>query len=145
MYDPFEFVKVEKRDGRDWYVVNPGDVIPPTVERILECLKVRWVLPEELINPADPDPSRAAKAMVDQAYAVSVDAWGAALAARVQSVDIGPRTTKEAKALAETLAQFNNNRASALAIAWSWFKRALALKVGVGVLLHITKDLTYKE
>lgn len=44
---------------------------------------------------------------------------------------------------AETIQDWNS--AEALAFAESWFKRALALKVGPPVQIHILKDLNYRR
>lgn len=110
MYDPQKLCTTEKRDGKQWHVANPADVIPPTLKRIQEVLATKWQikLPDELINLKDDDPSIAAKGVVQEC---------AALLANGQEYTA----------------------------AWVWFKRALSLKVGRTVLLHITRDEQYRE
>jgi hypothetical protein len=67
-YDPMSLVKEVSHDGkRVQFIVDPGDVLPPTVERIRQVLQTPWVLPEELINLNDIDPSIVPKHFVERA------------------------------------------------------------------------------
>ncbi len=129
MYDP---LKLCTKDAKGRYIANPGDVIPPTVARIREVLATKWqiLLPAELIKMTDNDPSIAAKNIVKEAAEINAAypwAWDYAL----NPIKPGMKHPY--------------TRPMALAIAWSWFKRALALKAGKAVSLHITRDEKYKE
>lgn len=142
MYDVLQLCIAEERDGKTWYMADPSVVVPATVARIQEVLASKWQvhLPDELVNMDDEDPSIATKAMVQEAALLPDFSWDIDLPILPEE----PNEETEPGEHSQWLV-LRSVRRQVLSQAWAWFKRALSLKVGKTVLLHITRDENYKE
>ncbi len=120
-------------DKGDYFEVDPAVMFPATLARIKECLVSEP--PVEIVSKgwtgrADREP--VADKFVRQAESLPAEAWTLALEPYQEPPKDGPTVDQQI-------------RASAQALAESWFKRALALAVGHGVRIHISKNLDYKR
>lgn len=109
------------------YVVEPGVMFPATVKRILEVLTGE--MPAELAPEGKNlllEPGL--KEFLEQAQAFDPKGYEFAL-----------------KSKDETPKELLGARSAALAYAESYFHRALTTEVGGKILIHITKDETYRR
>ncbi len=128
-------------DKGDYFEVDPAVMFPATLARIKECLVSEP--PIEIMTPGwtgRPDREPVADKFVRQAEGFPGGAWELALKpfADFPVPDPDPDKDKELKAMLAL-------RAATLAFVESWFKRALALVVGHGVRIHISKNLDYRR
>jgi hypothetical protein len=125
----FDILKLCKRvDGQ--YKVDPAVLFPAMVARIKAC--VAGELPVELLAKGwtgNPRREPVADGFLRQAEGFPAEAWELALE---------PYDANMAPQLAAL-------RRAALEFAESWFKRALALRVGPPVMVHIGKNLAYRR
>lgn len=127
-------------DKGDYFEVDPGVMFPATLARIRDCVKGEP--PIEIVSPgwtgrADREP--VADKFLRQAEGFPANAWELALKPFSEFPELDPKNPDESLKAALEL------RAAALAFAESWFKRALALAVGSGIRIHISKNLDYKR
>lgn len=125
-YDVLSLVK--QADGK--YQVDPAVMFPATVQRIKNVLAGEP--PVEIVSkgwtgnpwrePVTDRTLREAEAFMPHAWDLALEPYDANTAPHLQAL-----------------------RSAALAFVESWFKRALALKVGPPVVIHISKNLDYRR
>ncbi len=132
MFDAILLTAREERgDEYETFAVQPGEMYPATIKRILAVLDGSE-FPHELVEnhaPVDVDPRGVARLYLADARSVPAQAWGWALKARKKITDMG-----EIQA-----------RALALEVARRWFTQALHVQCeGRPMRLHILKDEAYR-
>ncbi len=113
----YDVLKLCKKKD-DYFEVDPAVMFPATIKRIQEVLAGE--IPTELVSAGwtgHPLREPVATKFLDKAEAFPAEAW------KLESPE----------------------RARVLDFAESWFKRALALKVGRGIRIHISKNLDYRR
>lgn len=131
-YDPLSLCT----DAGDHFEVDPAVMFPATLARIQEVLAGE--VPTELVASdwkGRPAREPVADKFVRQAEAFPPEAWKLA-EMRDFRLDLDPEP--------RPFAAFRL-RASALDFIESWFKRALALKIGKGIRLHISRNADYRR
>ncbi len=99
----------------DYFEVDPAVMFPATLARIKECLVSEP--PVEIMTPG----------------------W----TGRPDREPVADKFMRQAEGF--PAGAFDEPNGDVLAFAESWFKRALALAVGHGVRIHISKNLDYKR
>src|SRR5574341_126053 len=127
----YDVLKLCKKLEDGTYEIDPGIFFPATLKRIQECIK--GADPIEIVSAGwqgRPDREPVADRFLREAEAFPPAAWNVALT---------PFSEIEPGSVAQKL------RAEVLGFIESWFKRALALQVGRGVKLHITRNPDWKR
>jgi hypothetical protein len=116
-YDPLQLCALDEASGK--HVVDPAVMFPATIAHIQAVVRGE-AQPVEIMTPGwsgRPDREPVADRFVKQAEAMPPGAW---------SLETDDRTR-------------------VLELAESWFKRALVLKVGRGIRLHIIRNDEYRR
>ena len=133
----YDATKLCKKTGDGQYEVDPATMFPATLARIQEVLTGK--LPTEIVAPGwkgHPLREPATDRFLRQAEAFPPEAWKLA---EMEDFQIDPDEL-EPRLLAD-----KQLRGVVLDFAESWFKRALALKVGRGLRLHISRNSAYRR
>lgn len=128
-YNAAALAEREKQSGdnRLWYIVNPHEIYPATIERIQEVLQTGQA--PELVDPTSTAPNGVESLYIQEARSIPESAWRWALEDRGNFTD--PKTI----AL----------RAQALDLARRWYTQALHVQVaGQSMGLHISGDSRYR-